>query len=451
MSRVRSSTLLWMNASDFMARLFAGFSPGSAMAQVATCALVFLLSAWLTVTSVSYFGSRHLLSATVDHIEQLERAYADLRSELQLSTATFLEKVNQLEATTARQRATIGDLTAISDTLRRQLDSRERQLTGLTEERDRARAAVGNLEQAIAETKDRLQSLRSEKAALNQRLTLAQEQLAAVGRQRDASRRVEVGLRWQQARLESQIRDLSDYRDTARLWLKDWVLGSSEALDQLFGGTGIDVEGLIARAGTSPALGQGGPLEVAAPAPIANTLKHTSKFIEPADPVHGDDIQRLAALQKLARTLPLAPPLDHFEITSDFGKRRDPFTNGWAFHPGLDFGANRGAAILATAPGRVVQAGPAGPYGNMVEIDHGLGISTRYGHMKSISVKVGDEVDFRQKIGVIGDSGRSTGRHLHYEIRIDGVAYDPARFLDAGRFLVGIFNIAGNEQAAGDD
>jgi murein DD-endopeptidase MepM/ murein hydrolase activator NlpD len=411
---------------------------------------VFLLSAWLTVTSVSYFGSRHLVTAAAEQIEQLERVYADLQSESELTSKTFVEKIDQLKANTARQRAAIGDLTAISDTLRRQLDSRERQLNGVTEERDRARAAVGNLRQAIADAESLLQSVTYEKSSLKERLGVAQGQLAAVGKQRDAARRVEVSLRWQQAQLESQIRELRNYRDTARLWLKDWVLGSSEALEQLFGGTGIDVEGLIARAGTSTEVGQGGPLQVAAPEVTGDAPALPSKFIEPADPM-GGDIQRLAALQKLARTLPLAPPLDRFQITSEFGKRRDPFTNGWAFHPGLDFGAERGAEILATAPGRVVQAGPSGPYGLIVEIDHGLGISTRYGHLKSISVNVGDEVDFRQKIGVIGNTGRSTARHLHYEIRIDGAAYDPARFLDAGRFLVGIFNIAGNDQTAGDD
>ena len=156
-----------------------------------------------------------------------------------------------------------------------------------------------------------------------------------------------------------------------------------------------------------------------------------------------DNIERLSALQRLARSLPLGSPLDHFELSSGYGKRRDPFTRGWAFHAGLDFRAPAGSKILATAPGLVVHAGRSGPYGKMVEIDHGMGVVTRYGHMKSISVAVGDEVDLRQEIGVIGNSGRSTSLHLHYEIRIDGDAHDPARFLDAGRLLVGVFADAG--------
>jgi murein DD-endopeptidase MepM/ murein hydrolase activator NlpD len=131
--------------------------------------------------------------------------------------------------------------------------------------------------------------------------------------------------------------------------------------------------------------------------------------------------------------------MDHYNITSSFGKRSDPITGELAFHGGLDFGASPNSKIRATAPGRVIHAGPLGPYGNTVEIDHGLGVTTRFGHMKKVEVKTGQEVQFRDVIGVIGSTGRSTGRHLHYEVRLDGDAYDPAKFLDTGRYLVWAF------------
>ena len=151
-------------------------------------------------------------------------------------------------------------------------------------------------------------------------------------------------------------------------------------------------------------------------------------------------MQRLATLQRIARTLPLASPLDQFHVTSPYGKRRDPFTKSWAFHPGVDLGAPRRATVLATAPGRVVFAGASGPYGNVVEIDHGMGIVTRYAHLGTIEVALGDEVEFRHPLGMIGNTGRSTSRHLHYEVRIDDTAFDPANFLYAGRLLVGVFD-----------
>ena len=166
------------------------------------------------------------------------------------------------------------------------------------------------------------------------------------------------------------------------------------------------------------------------------------------DPISGN-IHRLAVLQRIARTAPLASPLDQFYVTSPYGKRRDPFTNTWAYHAGLDLGAPRNSKVLATAPGRVIVAGPSGPYGKMIEIDHGLGILTRYGHLELIDVAVGDEVEFRQDLGVVGNTGRSTSHHLHYEILIDDRVVDPARFLNAGRLLIGVLDTPRRAAEAG--
>ena len=96
--------------------------------------------------------------------------------------------------------------------------------------------------------------------------------------------------------------------------------------------------------------------------------------------------------------------------------------------------------MLATAPGQVVFAGMSGPYGNVVEIDHGMGIVTRYAHLGTVEVALGEEVEFRHQLGMVGNTGRSTSRHLHYEVRIDDEAFDPANFLHAGRLLVGVFD-----------
>jgi murein DD-endopeptidase MepM/ murein hydrolase activator NlpD len=253
-----------------------------------------------------------------------------------------------------------------------------------------------------------------------------------VSGQRDASRRAEVSVRWQLAFLEDEVERLQSHGDVAQLWLKDCVLGSVEVLEDAFLETGVDVERLVARAWSGPAPAQGGPLQVAGPDEIVATAALSAGG--------SGNIHRLAALQRIARTLPLAAPLDQFYVSSPYGKRRDPFTKTWAYHAGLDLGAPRDSKVLATAPGRVVVAGASGPYGKMVEIDHGLGILTRYGHLDSIDVAVGDEVEFRRQLGMVGNTGRSTSRHLHYEIRIDKRAFDPAKFLNAARLLVGVFD-----------
>jgi murein DD-endopeptidase MepM/ murein hydrolase activator NlpD len=143
-----------------------------------------------------------------------------------------------------------------------------------------------------------------------------------------------------------------------------------------------------------------------------------------------------AQVERLNRTLALVPyrkpVVGEVEFTSGFGVRSDPFLGRPAMHTGLDFRASTGDPVRATANGKVVSAAWAGGYGRMVEIDHGNGLSTRYGHLSEINVKVGDVVKIGQVIGAVGSTGRSTGPHLHYETRIDGEAVDPQKFLRAG-------------------
>jgi murein DD-endopeptidase MepM/ murein hydrolase activator NlpD len=141
-------------------------------------------------------------------------------------------------------------------------------------------------------------------------------------------------------------------------------------------------------------------------------------------------------MERLNRTLALVPyrkpVIGEVEFTSGFGVRVDPFLGRPAMHTGLDFRASTGDPVRATANGKVVSAGWSGGYGRMVEIDHGNGLSTRYGHLSEINVRVGDPIKIGQVVGEVGSTGRSTGPHLHYETRIDGEAVDPQKFLRAG-------------------
>jgi murein DD-endopeptidase MepM/ murein hydrolase activator NlpD len=131
--------------------------------------------------------------------------------------------------------------------------------------------------------------------------------------------------------------------------------------------------------------------------------------------------------------VPLRKPVDgEIDTSSAFGVRIDPFLSRPAMHTGLDFRGDTGEAIRVTAAGTVVSAGWSGGYGRMVEVDHGHGLSTRYGHLSEIDVKVGQALKIGQSVGKLGSTGRSTGPHLHYETRIDGEAVDPQRFLHAG-------------------
>ena len=131
------------------------------------------------------------------------------------------------------------------------------------------------------------------------------------------------------------------------------------------------------------------------------------------------------------------PVVGEVDMSSPFGMRMDPFMKGPAIHTGLDLRGDNGDPVRATANGTVTIAGWQGGYGKMVEVDHGNGFTTRYGHLSEIDVKVGQTVRIGQTIGKIGSTGRSTGPHLHYETRIDGEAVDPQKFLRAGLRLGG--------------
>jgi murein DD-endopeptidase MepM/ murein hydrolase activator NlpD len=138
-------------------------------------------------------------------------------------------------------------------------------------------------------------------------------------------------------------------------------------------------------------------------------------------------------LNSAVAAMPLRRPVQgEIDMTSSFGVRIDPFLSRPAMHTGIDFRGDTGEAIHVTAGGKVVSAGWSGGYGRMVEVDHGNGLSTRYGHMSEIDVQVGQTVKAGQTVGRMGSTGRSTGPHLHYETRIDGEAVNPQKFLHAG-------------------
>lgn len=146
-------------------------------------------------------------------------------------------------------------------------------------------------------------------------------------------------------------------------------------------------------------------------------------------------LARLEAARQTARKLPFGNPSPGSGITSRFGNRTDPFFGRLALHAGIDFRVSTGTEIRSTGAGTVTVAGRNGGYGNMVEIDHGDGLTTRYAHLSKVLVRVGERVEASDVVGLSGTTGRSTGPHLHYEVRRGGKAVDPMRFLTAGMKL----------------
>lgn len=133
--------------------------------------------------------------------------------------------------------------------------------------------------------------------------------------------------------------------------------------------------------------------------------------------------------EELAHIPTISPILNGYSVSSGFGPRRDPFTGRRAQHNGIDFRAVSGTPVMATADGTVSFVGRNGDFGLTIEIKHGGGIETAFCHLKSTSVRAGQEVTRGERIGKVGNSGRSTGSHLHYEVRVDGRPVNPAKYL----------------------
>ncbi len=198
-----------------------------------------------------------------------------------------------------------------------------------------------------------------------------------------------------------------------------------------------DAEALIGRLGLSPSrfmsqsqsrIALGGPFvpATAGDAPGADP-RFAQLFI---------NWQRVGQLEEAMASIPAYVPAKNFSFTSGYGFRYDPFHGRGAMHGGIDMAGSHGEPIYASASGRVVRAERFAGYGNCIDIDHGKGIVTRYGHLASIGVNVGDSVIIGEKIGAMGSTGRSTGTHLHFEVRIDGKTVNPKPFLESSRYTL---------------
>jgi murein DD-endopeptidase MepM/ murein hydrolase activator NlpD len=202
------------------------------------------------------------------------------------------------------------------------------------------------------------------------------------------------------------------------------VTSAHQTLRSVVADVGLDADRLAAAPRASAV---GGPLVPANIDPKAGPFEASVIRLQPR-------LQAVEKLRQVVGALPVRRPVGvDAEQTSPFGHRLDPFTRSLAMHTGLDFRAETGSPVLTAGAGRVVTAEYNGGYGNMVEIDHGHGLTTRYAHLSQILVSEGQQVAAGALVGRVGSTGRSTGPHLHYETRMDGEAVDPQRFLKAGQ------------------
>jgi hypothetical protein len=187
---------------------------------------------------------------------------------------------------------------------------------------------------------------------------------------------------------------------------------------RLLASTGLNVDRLFPQLAQERG-GQGGP------------------FVAPpkADPPNAITPDRMEELRSLMKSLPLSIPLDYYQLESRFGPRHDPFNRRSSFHTGIDLSAPYMSPVHATAAGIVTYAGYVSDYGKVVEIDHGNGIATLYAHLHRYIVSVGQRVAEHEQVGFLGSSGRSSGPHVHYEVRVNDEPQDPEKFIGLARVI----------------
>lgn len=236
--------------------------------------------------------------------------------------------------------------------------------------------------------------------------------------------------------LQAQVNDLELRLTVNRKRQQEMVQQVHEAvatsigpLEKMFADSKIDIDSLLAEVQTDY-VGEGGP---------AGPLTVSTRSYD--DPETMDDVQVLVRdldkvnmLRISATKVPLAyPVLDAYRMTSPFGGRSDPFGRGHRRHEGIDMAAPRGTPIYATADGVVETAGVESGYGNVVRIRHAAGYETVYGHLSKIRVQTGQQVSRGARVGDMGSTGRSTGNHLHYEVRVNGQPQNPMTYLEAAK------------------
>lgn len=330
---------------------------------------------------------------------------------------------SELTALLEQSRQSNSDLVGQVATLNTRLGSLQR-------EHDAATEKVASLTQKVDGLQGQLTVAQARNADLSRQVAQTQLALTTVINQRNALQLGRADLARTVDDLRAKVASVQEAQANFVASVTERTRNSLEEMEKTVSMTGLSVDQLLLAA-SQDEVGRGGPF---LPAPVTGADETEQKLLANVATLD-DEVARWEKLQVVLRSVPLAAPVDHYYVSSGFGSRVDPFNGERARHEGLDLVGALRSDVLATAPGTVVHAGWKGGYGRVVEIDHGMGIVTLYAHLDSVSVKKGDVVGYRQLVGKLGSTGRSSGPHVHYEVRYNEKPLDPMGFLKAGRYV----------------
>ena len=394
--------------------------------QLTALGLIILLSGWGIFSSFSYFINDKIIEAKDNEILNTRLVYRNLLSEISTYQGKFAALTQELE----KNHGLMLNLVEKNATLQQNLMSAESKLMSSKQQRDEIAAAKDDLKFRLSSIEKSMRNLNTRNFELKGNLSSVTGNLESALAERNQARSLGDRLTQQVEDLKKTINNLNESEKNVVARLTRKTSDEISNLETFINRTGLKADKLVAKMEKDATKkGQGGPfVELRADTEPGEFLKASINNLD-------NRVARLENLKNLVAVMPLAAPMDYFSISSHYGKRRDPINRRWAMHYGLDLVGAIGTRVYVTAPGTVVRAGFKGKFGRFIEVDHGLGFKTRYGHLNKILVKRGQKVNYRQKIGLLGNTGRSTGPHLHYEVLHNSKPRNPWRFIKAGRYV----------------
>ena len=348
----------------------------------------------LTMREEQLFRSELSYNRLIARVTESQRRFGEITSQLQARVQDYTSKLADSEKEKVR-------ISSLRTSMDNQMNALQGQIDGIT----------------------------NRNLALRDELETVETVMSRVMRERDQALQRSKKLQGELSEARQRIADLHSIQQQAMQRVAQTADTTILELENVLEMTGLQPETFVLPPMKPQQPGVGGPF-------VAFEPEHPQdeEFVNTALALN-DRMDHLANLHDRIKKTPIGEPAAKYYLSSSFGKRKDPINGRWAFHSGVDLAGPIRTPILATAPGKVVHAGWSGKYGKMVELDHGNGIRTRYGHLFKVLVKKGDEVRYQDQIALMGSTGRSTGSHVHYEVLVHDKPVNPLKFIEAGRYV----------------
>lgn len=473
--RVREGVVRWLPERQIILRtdgetsylrLTTGF-------QLSMVAVWIAFAGWVGFTAVGYYAQDSIIVAKSESIERSRHAYRKLLDQISDYQLSIVGITRDLQATETEMRRVFSqnkelkqDLTSTEVALRTSEAERQRiaeirssmggqlemlgsELRQIAGKNNALEAHIGTLRRHVeaveaekaeiaaerAALDDRLWSLHNDLEAANSRVALLENNvhalktdLRSVILERSAIAADNDALRSEVSALQQNLDQAREAHREELRTIADRTLDNINTVEDVIRRTGLKLDE-IAPLPEPMLTGQGGPF-----VPYHPDME-AQEDVDDLRMMLQRRLDRWDLLRDVFTSLPLLTPVEKYYVSSRYGRRKDPFNGRWAMHYGVDMAGPRKQAITATASGTVAFAGRRMRYGRVIDIDHGHGLVTRYAHLAKITVKKGQTVTLGDKIGFLGSSGRSTGPHVHYEIRYNGKPVNPVKFLKAGKHV----------------